>query len=53
MPLAAAPRSMIARQPLESSGRRMYMQAVIAGKLGMSELQKQNASPLHINRPAR
>ena len=39
---------MMARQPLDSSVRCLNMQAVIAGMLGMSELQKRNASPVHI-----
>jgi len=39
---------MTARQPLESSPRCLNMQAVIAGMLGMSELQKRNASVVHI-----
>src|SRR5690349_4739938 len=48
LPLAAASRSMIARQPEDSSVRCLNMQAVIAGMLGISELQNLKASPVHI-----
>jgi hypothetical protein len=47
LPLARS-RSITARQPPESSERCLYMQAVIFGISGISELQRRKASPVHI-----
>ena len=45
---AARSRSITARQPLERLARFLNMQAVIFGMFGISELQRRNASPVHI-----
>src|SRR6202035_5573538 len=39
---------MTVRQPAESWVRCLYMQAVMAGMFGISELHRRNASPVHI-----
>ena len=46
---AARSRSSTVRQPLERLARCLIMQAVILGMLGISELQRRNASPVHID----
>src|ERR1700682_315336 len=46
--LAARSLSITVRQPVLRSARCLYMQAVIFGMLGISELQSRNASPVHI-----
>ena len=46
--LAARSRSITARQPVLSCALCLNMQAVMAGMLGISELQRRNASPVHI-----
>src|SRR6202022_1016599 len=46
--LAARSRSITARQPVLRSALCLNMQAVIFGMLGISELQRRNASPVHI-----
>jgi hypothetical protein len=48
LPLAARSRSITDLHPLLSSERCLNMQAVIAGMFGISELQRRNASPVHI-----
>jgi hypothetical protein len=45
---AARSRSITVRQPTLSLARCLIMHAVIAGTLGISELHRRNASPLHI-----
>src|SRR5207302_9420425 len=45
---AARSRSITARQPLERLARCFIMQAVIFEMFGISELQRRNASPVHI-----
>jgi hypothetical protein len=45
---SARPLSITVRQPALSSDRRFTMQAVIFGILGISELHRRNASPVHI-----
>src|ERR1700710_2893426 len=45
--LAAISRSITVRQPVLSSARCLYMQAVIFGMFGISELQRRKASPVH------
>src|SRR6266404_1226106 len=47
-PCAARSRSSTTRQPLERLARCLIMQAVIFGMLGISELHRRNASPVHI-----
>src|SRR4029079_5145536 len=44
---AASSRSITPRQPVLRSARCLIMQDVIFGILGISELQKRNASPVH------
>src|SRR5207237_4729479 len=44
---AARSRSITVRQPELRSARCLIMQAVIFGILGISELQRRNASPVH------
>ena len=46
---AARSRSITARQPLERLARCFIMQAVIFEMFGISELQRRNASPVHID----
>lgn len=46
--LAAISRSMTALQPADRLERCLTMQAVIFGMLGISELQRRKASPVHI-----
>jgi hypothetical protein len=46
---AARSRSSTTRQPLERLERLLIMQAVIFGIFGISELQRRNASPEHID----
>ena len=46
---AARSRSITARQPLERLARCFIIQAVIFGIFGISELQRRNASPVHID----
>ena len=46
--LAARSLSITARQPTLSSALCLNMQAVIFGIFGISELQRRNASPVHI-----
>ena len=46
---AAISRSITVRQPLERLARLLIMQEVIAGILGISELHRRNASPVHID----
>ena len=46
---AARSRSRTVRQPLERLARLLIMQEVIAGILGISELHRRNASPVHID----
>src|SRR5579863_1727681 len=45
---AALSRSITARQPVLNSARCLTMHAVIFGMLGISELHRRNASPVHI-----
>src|SRR5882757_697106 len=47
-PCAARSRSSTVRQPLERLARCLMMQAVTFGMFGISELQRRNASPVHI-----
>src|SRR5262249_25690642 len=47
---AARSLSMTMRQPVLSWGRCLYMEAVIAGMFGISELQNLKASPVHCAR---
>ena len=46
--LAARSLSINARQPALRSALCLYMQAVIAGMFGISELHRRKASPVHI-----
>src|ERR1700731_3998404 len=46
---AARSRSITVRQPALNCALCLNMQAVIAGMLGISELQSRNASPVHID----
>src|SRR5882724_3112904 len=48
LPCLDRSRSITVRQPALSCVRCLIMQAVIAGMLGISELQRRNASPVHI-----
>ena len=45
---AARSRSITVRQPALRLARCLYMQAVMAGMSGISELHRRNASPVHI-----